>query len=320
MNSNFTPNQTQGVPVTGEPWTPDMPKECIQLPEPPKPVKEAATSWFVEEAAEITWEQWNNLRPLGCLPEVWSNPDVAISVRRRVVRAFDQEKRAKIFPISWARLKEIVDSEWARWHEASKFEEQLRSMDGLRGMNWDDAQELIKECVASNGATWDRFKANLTVLNICHRLANAAHRRGAREMQEIMLPKVKGDTDKPKGALTVTVDKARSVDHPTSAMLLADFSKVRFVSLEMTEQQVKKKKLDPGLAKGLAPSGISLPEAVLSGAIPITAADVGAGKTESKRDDPYSARDQNLGLTPLPDDGPHDWDEFFDKHVDPDRP
>jgi len=262
MNSN----------LDGSAPEPDHPTECIQLPEPPKPVKEASTPWFVNDVAEITWEQWKNLRPLGCSPEQWSSPDVAFPFRAQVSGVFGREKCAKIFPISWARFKEIVDLEWLRWNELNAFEENLRSMAGLRGMKWDDAQDLIKDCVARNGSTWDRFKAVPATLNICHRIANAAHRRGAQEMQEIMQKKHE------------------------------EFSATR-------ASRMRTEMMSQALGEQAALFGLDVVATALKQDVPLPVPPSSIAW--------QAARSEQISG---PEEGPENWDEFFDKHVDPDRP
>lgn len=64
----------------------------------------------------------------------------------------------------------------------------IDTMEGLRGMKHDDAIALIKTAMAQAGITPEQQEEDVQPLgwNICHRVAQAAHKAGAEGMKEIM--------------------------------------------------------------------------------------------------------------------------------------
>lgn len=199
MNNNFIPNVTPDGNEKGEhpaaDSQPALPTECIKLPESPSATVPSKRwpGWLINEAAEITDEMWASLRPSAVTPVDWfgRSPGTApLGIKDRIVEKITSEKRGKIFPLSWDRVQFLADQAFQEWRraEAATFESDPSSMDGLCGMRWDDAEKLIFECVAQSGYRLPNSgNAGATMItNICHRVANAAHKRGAQEMQKVM--------------------------------------------------------------------------------------------------------------------------------------
>lgn len=198
MNNTFIPSATLDGNEKGEhpaaDYQPAMPTECIKLPESPTaPISSKRwPGWLINEAAEITDEMWASLRPSAITPADWfgQSPGTApLGIKDRIVEKITNEKRGKIFPLSWDRVQFLADQAYQEWsqREAVAFEDRLRSMDGLRGMGYDDAQKLISSCFDQAGYS-GRVSAGL--LNLCHRIAQAAHKRGAEGMQKVMEDKL----------------------------------------------------------------------------------------------------------------------------------
>lgn len=178
MNNNFIPKTAPDGSEKGE-----------------RPADAPHDDWsgvLINEAAEITPQMWASLRPRDCSGHAWegSPPGPGKGVRGLATEMITREKSGKIFPLSWDRVQFLVDHSFQEWRraEAATFESDLRSMDGLCGMRWDDAEKLISECVAQSGYRLPNSgTAGATMItNICHRVANAAHKRGAQEMQKVM--------------------------------------------------------------------------------------------------------------------------------------
>lgn len=194
-------------PAPGPENQPDHPTECIKLPPVPKPVHNRrhtdseATDFhavMINDARQLTRAMWAALRPVDCSERQWEGgagerPGLRAAISARIM----QEKRGKIFPLGWSQIQALVDQEWQVWQNwayaaagghgraraAVQFEERLRSMDGLRGMAHDAAQELIREEVVKAGLPPLKAPA---AWNLCHRVVQAAHKKGAQEMQGIM--------------------------------------------------------------------------------------------------------------------------------------
>lgn len=191
MNNTFIPNVTPDGHESGEYQAaglqPALPTECIKLPEVPTPPAAARrwpTGWLINEAAEITPEMWDSLQPAGITDAAWS-----VGARAHFVRVISEkvtnEKAGKIFPLSWDRVQFLADKTYQEWRkaQADAFKDSGRSMDGLRGMTWGDADSLIKDCLNQAGI---HAEIGARGQNACHRIAQAAHKLGAEEMKKIM--------------------------------------------------------------------------------------------------------------------------------------
>lgn len=149
-------------------------------------------SWF-NEVGEITQEMWDKLQPASCPPARWraAVSDSGRAVRQKVEERIRVEKQGKIFPLSWGLLQEMCDAVWKEHseqhsQEARDFEAGLRAMDGLRGPTWEAADKMITKCVVQAGANWASFRPASSLVNIFHRIAQAAHKAGAQEMKAIL--------------------------------------------------------------------------------------------------------------------------------------
>lgn len=92
-----------------------------------------------------------------------------------------------------------------------KFEAELRSVDGLRGMMFEDSRALVRECMQQAGVADVDNPDNVGSLawNVGHRIAFAAHRLGAQAMLKLLAKNV-GECTGANEALRKEVDELKA--------------------------------------------------------------------------------------------------------------
>lgn len=144
MNKTFIPDVAPDGsehgqrPAPGPVNQPKHPTECIKLSQAAMPVWEEAAeispkawaklakspvgldSTLISDVAQITPAGWASLLPDGCSGHDWEGtpPGPGKGLRGVVTRAIQEEKRGKIFPVSWTRIQEIVALEWQKLQAA----------------------------------------------------------------------------------------------------------------------------------------------------------------------------------------------------------
>ncbi len=67
------------------------------------------SEFWVNEAAEITPEQWNSIRPARATDEQWNGSLRIMGLRELVSEEIAKEKHGKIFPLNWALVQEFME-------------------------------------------------------------------------------------------------------------------------------------------------------------------------------------------------------------------
>lgn len=167
MNNNFIPKTAPDGSEKGE-----------------RPADAPRDDWsgvLINEAAEITPQMWDSLKPQRVSTAVWCH-ELRAKVVVMVSEKITTEKRSKIFPLSWDRVQFLAEQSYQEWR-AEAVRSRRPASGNPSGLSEDAVRDLIHGC---EGSLRMRGVVHKIGWDLASKIVQAAYKRGAEEMQKVM--------------------------------------------------------------------------------------------------------------------------------------